>query len=807
MAQMSDTQIVEYISEGVSNGKSQSQIGTELLAKGVSATQIKRLMQKYQSGSSETMGTVQKTRRLGAGERTRSKKGTLLDDSENEMFPGSKESLSDSKEALGEGRIPRRGLQEDELPDSLRKDFLPLYGMQIFSNRKLTFEPNENAATPSSYVLGPGDEVLIDIWGENEASISETITPEGRIMISQVGPISLSGLTVAEATVKIRRSLSKIYSSVAGGSSSISVSLGKIRTIQVSILGEVKTPGTYRLSSFTTLFNALYRAGGVTPLGSLRGVKIVREGREVACVDVYKFIFDGKSDTDCALRDGDAVIVPPYSAVVAVTGGVRRPMRYEVSASDGVDDLIRYAGGFRGDADTTNVLVVRTTPDRKRAYTVAASDFEGFRLRDCDSLVVNCNTSREYANIVEVKGAVYRPGKFELGRSIATVRQLVEAAGGLRDDAFPGRAQILREKADRTLEVLSVPLKRIVDGDCEDELLRRGDVLIISCVSEMEETGFLTISGFVKSPGKYEYAEGTTVEDLIMMAGGLIDGASLVRVDVSRSVSDPMSVESKESLADAFTLSIKDGLVIEGETGFKLMRYDVVAVRKSPTYVAPKTVTVSGEVTFPGQYTLLSSNERISDVIARAGGITVRGLASGGMLRRQVDQYERNVRKSISQLARQNTGKDSLHVEKLKISEIYNVGVEIDKALKHPGSEFDMVLRDGDEIIIPPVPTTVRMQGEVLYPNTVQYIPGRSVRYYVRQSGGFSLRARRHKVYVVHENGLVSVGLASKVDPGCEIVVPSRPDHDKMTTSEWLGIGTTATSITTMIATIVNMFN
>ena len=811
-AQMSDSQVITYITEGVAAGKTERQIGTELMAKGVTTSQLQRLFKAYKSGSLG-VGTdpgVMTSNKLGV---TAKERKVQPDEEDNPALSGKNASegsiTSKTKKLTAE-------VQGKEATDTDEENVNPLldeegnkviYGHRLFASKTLSFEPNINQATPEDYVLGPGDEVIIDIWGVNEANIVQKISPEGTVTISQVGRIQLSGLTVKEAAGKLKTSLSKIYSSLRSGASHMSVTLGNLRTIQVNVLGEVALPGTYRLSSFTTLFNAIYRAGGVTPVGSLRGIQVIRGGQKIADVDIYEYLFSGKTELNIPLKEGDVVMVPVYDALVSITGAVKRPMYYEMKDGEPVASLIAYAGGFAGNAWTEELGVERNDGKLNSMYTVKAQDYGSFALRDGDAVLVSGSEVDVFTNRVEVKGAVYRPGKFELGGDICTVGQLVAHAGGPLEDAFLGRAQIIREKADRSLEVVAVPLEGILNGKAADVLLKRGDILIVSNVNEIVQKGDIVVTGYVVNPGKYQFAEHTTVEDIILMAGGLVEGASAAKVDISRRIDNASSTAATDTLARVFSISIKDGLIEDGAGGFELEPNDVVSVRRSPTYIEQRNVTITGEVTFPGQYTLVSNNERVSDLVKRAGGATPNGNVHGAMLKRKINQYERNVRIAMSKIVTQSaSSKDTLDVNKIKVSEIYTVGLELDKALQHPGSDYDVVLRDGDELIIPEMASTVRIQGEVLYPNTVHYISGKPVSYYVRQAGGFSTRARRAKTYVICMNGTVAVGAGARLEPGCEIVVPGRSEKDKLSVGEWLGIGTTAASITTMVATIANYF-
>lgn len=820
-AQMSDDAIISYITQGVAAGKTQSQIGNELLAKGVTVAQAKRLMETYKT--MKTTGELSSVTRVDASHSLREATRERVAPSTTDE--GMAAAGNDDRTAEGMQTEGKTSAQEEDGKSVYGKDELEyeidengvrvpkrkivIYGHDLFTSKTLTFEPNENSATPTSYVIGPGDEIIVDVWGVNETTIRQKVSPEGVINIAQVGPVALSGLTIDAATSKIRTALSRKYS--LGGSnpaSQLSVTLGKIRTIQVNVLGEVKVPGTYRLSSLSSVFNALYRAGGVTEIGSLRNIKVSRAGQIIGTVDIYKFLFDGNRDGDVSLTDGDAIIVPPYEALVEAKGGVKRPMYYEVVEDETLEAVLNYAGGFVSNAHPDEVTVQRMDGSSGTVCTVQKDAYATFGMKGGDVLTVYTNARKDvFDNRVQVKGGVIRPGVYELGGNIATVRQLVEHAGGLLEDAFRERAQIIREKADRTLELQAVAIGAIMDGNVDDIALKKNDILVVSMVSEVEKKGDLTINGYVLNPGNYEYAEGMTVEDLILLAGGLDEGASSARVDVSRRIVDKDRTTPSDTLATVFSFSIADNLAVEGDPNFTLEPFDVVSVRKSPVYTEQRKVRISGEVAFPGEYTLISNTERLSDLFKRAGGATSNAYINGATLKRKVSEDERNVRRNVSNLVKKGGSKrDSTFIEKMKINEIYTVGINLDKALDKPGTFNDVVLHDGDELIIPSHTNTVRIQGEVMYPNAVNYIDGKRVRYYVDQAGGFSNEAKRVKVYVVYMNGKVGVGTLAKVTPGCEIIVPSRPERQRMSVGEWIGIGSSAASITTMIATIVSLF-
>ena len=777
--QMSDEAVVKYALEGRQSGKSDQQIGKELLARGVTPEQVERLKQKYEDSrtSSETVASdqvISGQRR----ERPRSSSDTLAFE------------------------IP-------PVPDPAERgaDSRAVFGRNVFRSRALTFEPNENQATPENYRLGPGDEVIIDIWGENERSLREEISPEGNIMVEQVGPVYLNGLTIKEANAKLRGVFGQIYAGVSGDSpaSEVRVTLGRLRTIQVNVMGEVEMPGTYRLSSFATVFHALYQAGGVTDIGTLRNIRVLRSGREVASVDIYKYLFHGDSKDDIRLEEGDIVLVPSYDLLVEVTGCVKRPMRYEMEAGEPLSQLLAYAGGFTGDAYGREVRVVRTMGREHELFNVDSVGYGTFALMDGDSVAVGRVLDR-YANRIEVQGAVYRPGMYELGEGTHTVRELIGRAEGLREDAFRGRALLFRERDDLTPEIVAVDLEGVLSGRLTDISLRRNDVLVVSSVHDLEDRGGFTIGGEVARPGVYPYAAHTTVEDLIVQAGGLLDGASTVKVEVSRRLKDPKSTTPSNGVGKVYAFSLKEGLVVDGEAGFELAPFDVVEVRRSPGYQPQRQVVLDGEVVFTGNYTLIRKNERLSDLVKRAGGITDDAYVRGGRLIRRMNEEERAVRDAALRAAQQNRGADSVSLEKLMADDYYAVGIELDKALSNPGSDYDVVLREGDRLVVPEYVSTVKINGDVMYPNTTVYLKDKRVKYYIAQAGGYGARAKRNKAYIVYMNGRVArVKGRAKVEPGCEIIVPSKRDRKRMGIAEILGLTTSAASIGTMAASIANM--
>lgn len=771
-AQMSDDAVIAYVKQGMANGKSQEDMAMELARKGVTREQAERLQARLQSGNST--GTAVKT--AGVQERNR------------RMTEGVFETpVMDVVTEAGEPGKPQ------------------VFGRNIFTNNDLTFAPSENLPTPVDYKLGPGDEVIIDIWGNNQATIRQTISPDGTINIPDIGLVSLNGMTVKEADSYMRRKLGQIYS-VDGedAKSEIKLTLGNIRTIQVNLMGEVAVPGTYYLSSLSNLYHALYRAGGVSDLGSLRDIRLIRKGKTVATVDIYDFILNGKSPDKISLEEGDIIVVPAYDRLVAVTGNVKRPMTYELRDGETVETVIEYAGGFAGNAYKDNIRVVRQNGKEYQVFTVDAPEYASFTLEDGDELTVGQMLDR-YSNKLEIKGAVYRPGIYQLGEGVNTVAQLIAKADGLKGDAFTNRGLIHREREDLTLEVIPVDVKAILSGTSPDVELKKNDVLYIPSIHDLKDQGTISVDGEVARPGAFVFAENTTLEDAIMLAGGLLESASTVKIDVTRRIKDAESTEQTENIAEIYTFSFKDGYVLDGEAGFVLEPYDHVFVRKSPSYTEQTSVEIRGEVTFPGSYTMTKRTERLSDLVEQAGGINQWAYVKGARLSRQMDAEEKARLRSTLEVL--DSAKDSLDVTTIMTDERYYVGIDLEGALANPGGSADLVLREGDVLIVPQYNNTVKISGNVLYPNTVTYSPDMTVNDYVTMAGGYGFRSKKSKAYIIYMNGTVARARrfsAGVVEPGCEIVIPKKREK-KGGLQEVLGVATTASSLATMMATITNL--
>lgn len=794
--QMSDDQVIQYVKEANKSGKSQKQITTELLRRGVTKEQVSRIQQKY----SESNTVSNKSNEMPSQLRQR----TLVDDGGGQRRTTDYSEVGMLDETVG-GRVDNRA-DNTATTDNASQ----IFGHDVFTNRNLTFEPSINLATPVDYRLGPGDEVIIDVWGASENTIRQSISPEGTIQVSGLGPVQLSGMTVKDANAYLQREFSKIYSGISGSepTSQIKLTLGDIRTIQINIMGEVAVPGTYTLSSFSSVFHALYRAGGVNKIGSMRSIKVVRNGKTIADLDVYDYLMKGKMKDDIRLQEGDVIIVNPYESLVRIAGKVKRPMFYEMKPTETVATILNYAGGFTGDAYKKAVRIIRKSGREHQVYNVDEMDYSVFRLDDGDSISVDAVLKR-FENRVEIRGAVYRSGLYELSGTVNTVKQLIKKAEGLRGDAFLNRALLDRENEDLSHEVIAVDLGGLLKGTVADIPLQKNDILYIPSIHDLKEEETISIHGEVANPGTFLFSKNMTIEDLLVQSGGLLEAAATTKVDITRRIKDPKSTSFSSVLGKTYSFDIKDGLVVGGEGDFHLEPFDEVYVRKSPAYRKQQNVVVAGEVLFGGNYALVKKNERLSDLISKAGGITPDAYVKGARLIRKMTEEEQRRQADAVRMARMGEGKDSISVEKLNISDTYTVGINLEKAISNPGSDFDLVLREGDVLFIPEYINTVKISGAVMYPNTVLYKRGESLRYYINQAGGYGNLAKKKKAYVVYMNGTVS-RLKSRdkkaIEPGCEIIVPSKEEKKRMSTAEILGMGSTTASIAAMIATMVNLF-
>ena len=813
---MTDDQVIRMIQREQKAGSSQAQIVTKLMQSGVDISQIRRLKDKYDRQMNQKgLGNVNDETLQPNDSRMRKNKQDAANSALNKYSNNRIQSNSADRIEINE-KDPEFLLMQKELSYLTPKDSIEwlkelldekskmkkrVFGRDIFNNKELSFEPNMNIATPQRYVLGPGDNVIIDVYGASQKTFNVVVSPDGEVTIEDFGPIKVSGLTVEQANAKVRSLLGARYSS-----SKTKLTVGQTKTMMVNVMGEVKVPGTYTLSAFATVFHALYMAGGINDLGTLRNIKVYRQNRLVTVVDIYDYILNGKLTGNIRLMANDVIVVGPYDCLVTISGKVKRPMIYEMKKSESVGSIIKYAGGFTGDAYTKAVRLLRKTGREYSVFNIGEFDINSFHLADGDSIGVDSIINR-YENMVEIKGAIFRPGMYNIGKDINSVRTLIEHAEGLTEEAFTNRAIIHRMKSDRTLEVIAVDVKGVMDGSVADVPLKKNDVLFIPTKSEMQTKRTITIHGEVNYPGMYVYADHETLEDFILQAGGLKDKASIIKVDVARRILNPKAITNDSVIAKTYTFALKEGFVIDGTPGFELQPFDEVYVRKSPGYSHQQNIQVEGNVMFAGTYTLSSKNERLSDIIKKAGGVTDLAYVPGARLERRITPDERLRMQTVIKMAQMQSGKkDSLDMKKLDLGDTYYVGIELDKALKEPGGDADLVLREFDRIIVPEYNGTVKISGDVMYPNTVAYEKGRNAGWYINQAGGWGNRAKKSHTYIVYMNGTVAkVGHNAKVRPGCEIIVPSKPESSGKSLTQWLSIGTSVASIATMIATMANL--
>lgn len=849
---MTDSQVMDFVVKEQKRGTSQQQIVTKLMQNGVDISQIRRVRNMYErmkTGSGSATGSADassdRTRRNNTEYDQRKSKSEIANETRQyaageQMTAGmystnriqGQNSRGNTYDEYDENFLAMQDEINDWMPqdtatmykqliERLSRDKKKVFGRDIFNKRNLSFEPNMNIATPKNYVLGPGDAVYIDVYGASQKSFECTVSPDGYINVEGFGPIQVSGLTSAQANSRVRSQLGQRYSS-----SQIKLTVGQTRTISISVMGEVNVPGTYTLSAFATVFHALYMAGGINSLGTMRNIKVFRNGRLISTVDIYDYILNGKMTGNVRLTDNDVIVVGAYDCLVNITGKVKRPMFYEMKKNESLGTLLRYAGGFAGDAYTKSVRVNRKNGRQYSIYNVNEFDMSSFRLADDDSVSVDSVIPR-YENMVEVKGAVFRPGMYQVGDGINSVRTLVDAAEGVTEYAFTPHAIIHRMKADRSLEVISVDLEGIMTGKAADIPLQNEDVLFVPTKQDVQEEQTLTIHGEVQYPGTYKFAENETLEDFILQAGGLKETASTVRVDVSRRIINPKAESTDSIIAKNYSFALKDGFVVDGEQGFVLLPFDEVYVRRSPGTYRQQNVSIEGEVLFAGTYTIPKRNARLSDLVKAAGGANDIAYIKGARLIRKANEAERARMEQVLKMAREQQQKNLMQIasssnnsaaltqlaqenkdknlEKFNITGFYPIGIYLDKAMKNPGGEDDIILREGDRLIIPQYNGTVKINGAVMHANTVGYVKGRKVGYYVDQAGGFSRDAKKRDTYIIYMNGTIArVSHDAKVEPGCEIFVPSKA-MTKMTMAEKLAMGSGFASIATMIATIGNL--
>lgn len=806
---MSDDQVLKYVSAETAKGTSQQAIGKELLMKGVTLQQLQRVKRKAEA--------IDKQQGKVSGSRLRNSKKE--DKQTNRNFDGTiSTNVVDPSE-----QINSVGLYVSDPSDSLefymkkmQEGERVVYGRNIFNKENLTFQPASNMATPQNYRLGAGDVVNIDIWGATQLSVSETISPDGIIVLEGVGPINLGGKSISQAKSTLSAKLSQYYSDC-----KYDLTLGETRTIQVQVVGEVNTPGTYSMNSLSSAFNALYAAGGINNIGTLRNIKIYRNGKHIASIDVYEYLVNGNTAGDVRLQDNDLIVVGAYDCLVKIEGKVKRPLWYEMKKTESIKNLIDYCGGFTGDAYKDKIRIIRKSGQEYSIHTLGEFEIGDFALNDEDLIQIDSVRPR-FSNMVEVRGAAVHPGKYELSSKISSVKELLLTAEGLREDAYIERAVMHREKEDLSLEMVSIDLNGIVNGTAADVPLKKNDVLFIPSKKEMMGYRTLSILGEVHYPGTYPFAENSEIRDLIIQAGGFTDGASLAKIDVLRRVRDAKAVVDDGTISECFTFSLDEYYNIQEDTVFVLKPYDQIIVRKSPAYTEQRTVEVKGEANFTGIYSLTRGDFRLSDLIKSCGGLTERGNVSGAHLTRRMtsdeiskrDEANRKAQIALYEYAIREGNDlnmaiaDSLLSMKMNSDYTYSVAIELKKAVEQPGSIYDLILRSGDVLEIPEYNNTIKVSGEVMYPVSMAYEQGKNLNYYIKHAGGYSAEAGKSRVYGIHQNGSVvklSSNSVKDIQPGTEIIVPAKKARKRMSTGEVMSMASAGTSLASVIIALMNI--
>nr|WP_226335005.1 SLBB domain-containing protein [Echinicola marina] len=825
--ELSDDQIREMVKKAADAGISQAELLQMAKARGMSTMELEKLAKRVEK----------------------------LDGPSTTMKSSSSTASREPRRQMDLNEILQGVLSNQEEIEEL-EEIQPYFGLDLFyqKERKLTFEPSLNQATPKSYVLGPGDLLYVDVYGASEQYYEAIITPEGSLILDNVGPISVAGLSVDAASKVIKNRLSQYYSEMQGESPStfVQVSLGNIRSIKVHLVGELRLPGTFNLSAFSTVFNALYAAGGPNINGTMRNIKLIRNNKQIAVIDAYDFLVDGKANMGFQLQDQDVILVEPYESRVKLEGAVKRPLIFEAKAGETLGDILRYAGGFTDNAYTERVSVTRYTDKEKAVSDVFAGQYDIFTVKGGDQYKVGDVLDR-YKNRVQIKGAVYRPGNYALTDGLS-LSKLIDQAEGLKGEAYLKRASIIRTADDLSTSVIQVDLNQVTSGSADFQL-EPDDIVKIASIYDLKDEYYLKVSGEVRNPGIYPFSEGMTVEDLIISAGGFNEAASLDDLEIARRLQG----ENEGEIAELISANVNQDLSINANSTV-LKPFDNVIVRRKPNFALEKVVMVDGQVNAPGEFALRGAEERISDVIERAGGLTRFAYPKGATLIRRTEFYNteserlrkvKNMEKLLERLdaeatdpseaqsnqkqrLEQETGKDNQQNSKrdliiktkeetlkdisqvegpqtaIKIKETEAIAIDLVAIMENPGSKYDLILEEGDIISVPKQLQTVRMRGDVIYPTTVRYENNRSMKYYIDRAGGFETRAKKKRTYVVYANGEVArtksflfMKSFPKVEPGSEVIVPSKGPRAPIRLGEIIGL-TSGLATLVLVITQIN---
>ncbi|QQT30832.1 SLBB domain-containing protein [Sphingobacterium multivorum] len=812
---LSDAQIEQYVKQAALMGYDESQLDGFARAQGVSAVEVQKLKERL------------------AKIKRKKQEPNQLQGSSNK----SRNSRLNGRQVDGYSNADSLQNKQRDTRDSIDNEEgkLKIFGSDLFRNNAITFEPNLRMATPSSYIIGPDDEILLDITGDNEASYQLPVSPDGTIKVEYVGQINVAGLSIAAAKSKIEQRLSGTYPALRSGRTQVSVNIGNIRTIRVTLTGAVTKPGTYSLPSLATVFNALYASGGPNKNGTYRKIQVIRGNRVVSTIDVYDFLANGIQQGNIRLQDQDIIHIPVYGARVQFEGEVKRPAIFETVPGESLSDILRYAGDFTENAYSAKIKVLQTTGRERSIQDIYADQFANYTPKGGDQYIVEPILER-FANRISVLGAVFRPGIFGLEPGM-TLKQVLEMADGVREDAFLERGIINRLKADNTSELISFNVRDILAGTAADIPLRREDKIEISSIFDLRDEYKFTVQGEVRFPGDFPFASNATLGDIIQKAGGLTEGAKNARVEIARRIKNLDVTDHRSS--QTVLVDIKDGVLMD--PNMILQPYDVISILGDAGFRTQRQVKIEGEVLYPGYYTISREDERISDIIKRAGGLTTYAYTEGASLKRTGMSKLKAEEKKEKERLKRELEKDSLDIEekdgktaKYKDTEEENVdnskaksaalakvsqqgtsasdiepsdlvGIELNKILEKPYEKGDLLVLDGDIINVPKELETVKVVGEVLNPNNVVYVKGKNLKYYVNQAGGFTDNALKKRVFVQYANGAVKGkdGGYPEVKPGAEIVVPKRAPREKLSSQAWIGIGT---GIASTLAIIISLF-
>lgn len=807
--ELSDAQIRAFIRQVESTGLTDAQLEQVALARGMSQDEVQKLrirvdqLKKQDKTKADKDKVAKKANELEVPKLNSARKAPL-------------DPLQDSLE---------RKDPETEAEKALLELKSKIFGASLFKNANITFEPNLRLATPANYILGPDDEIGLEITGYNEASYTLPITPEGNIKVEYAGLIPVSGLTVEAAAARIKSRLAKIYPAIATGKTQVTVVLGNIRSIKVTVLGEAVKPGSYTLPSLATAFNALYASGGPNENGSLRQIEIIRNNKIIRILDVYDFLMRGDQKNNVRLQDQDIIRIPTYRTRVEFSGEVKRPAIFEVVPGESLAQVLDFAGGFTESAYTSRIKVLQNTDKERRISDVFSVDFKTYQPKLGDRFYVEPILDR-FENRVFIEGAVFRPGDYALSPGLS-LAQLIKNAEGLKEDAFTGRGYLTRLKADNSFELIAFDLAKILKGEAQDIVLKREDKIQIASIFDLRDEYKITIDGAVRQAGDFNYAENMSLEDLIIQAGGFSESGTAKRVEVARRVKNSDVSQVSAQTAEVFQIDVDPKLNFSTQQ-FKLQPFDIISVRNAPGYEEQRQVYVKGEVTYPGAYTLSRNDERISEVIERAGGLTAIAYPKGASLKRpgpaakgasKKDKSKETVEdenQKLKQLTRlQKSVKDTtgLAIEK-EIQPSIAVGIRLEQILSRPGSSLDLILEAGDTLTVPKKLQTVKVSGEVLSPITMVHRPATGLRQYIAQAGGLTDQAMLKRAYVIYANGSVKATRHAflfkfypKVTPGAEIFVPKRPERNRLSPQELLGITSGIASLGAVILGIINLTN